>query len=116
MNWTRGKNTGHKSKCYPNVYGKEPTITKFEENNELYYLPDIKTASYWLRPAASTRCFNLLSDGSTSKAGCSAKEGKKSNTKEMPAACWIIIYSGRSDGRSLKSTLNLELWTIPIPR
>lgn len=37
------------------------------------YLPDMKTASYCPRPAAITRCFNLLRDGRTSKAGGSAR-------------------------------------------
>lgn len=32
----------------------------------------MKTASYCPRPAAAMRCFNLLSDGRTSKAGGSA--------------------------------------------
>lgn len=44
----------------------------FEMAFEDSYLPDIKTASYCPRPAAIMRCFNLLSDGRTSKAGGSA--------------------------------------------
>ncbi|MFS8007518.1 hypothetical protein Hanom_Chr14g01261961 [Helianthus anomalus] len=34
-----------------------------------WYLPDIKTASYFPRPAEIMRCFNLFKDGSTSNAG-----------------------------------------------
>lgn len=53
------------------------------------YLPDIKTASYFPRPAASTRCFNLFRDGSTSNAGGSV----------VRIGVEILIFYGRNQAR-----------------
>jgi hypothetical protein len=51
-------------------------LIKYEDSNRnpAPYLPDMKTASYCPRPAAAIRCFNLLREGRTSKAGGSARK------------------------------------------
>jgi hypothetical protein len=59
-------------------------LIKYEDSNRnpAPYLPDMKTASYCPRPAAAIRCFNLLREGRTSKAGGSARKPFK-NIKIM---------------------------------
>lgn len=74
------------------------------------YLPDMKTASYCPRPAAATRCFNLFSDGRTSKAGGSETIPnivKQKKARESNILCQHIWFN--EDNRTTQF-LKFPLW------